>query len=525
MTELKTAGAASNPSGRVQPRMIRNVLANWGGYLFNIAITFFLSPFVVHHLGDSLYGIWVLIVSVTGYLGLLDMGVRGAVTRYISKFHAESNHRDANRTASSAIVIFAGFGLVAIGIAVVVAFTLLDRLHIPAEYQHAARIVLMISGFTVATSLLSGVFGGIIVALHRFDLTNLVEMVGAVLRSSTIVFILLHGGGLISLAVIQLGSALLIGIAYATLAFRLYPELHPGLIDADRDHFKLIFSFSIYSFVLSIFTYLILYTDSIVIAAVLPISFVTFFSIASNLITYSRGLLSGITSTMTPLASRLEAEGKMDELRRVVLVTSRTASGLMFPVLLTLLIRGKTFIGLWMGAEYAELSGHILWILCIYQFMGPGTSVAWAVLMGVSKHKKLVPMYLAESFSNLALSIILAKKIGVVGVAWGTTIPSLAINLFFWPWYMKRALGIAPGKWAAYAWIQPLGAMLPFAICTYVIDRYWPVHHLVTFFSQVALACIVAFFGFWYWCLNAAERGNYLGRAKQTFGWSSGAPA
>jgi hypothetical protein len=67
--------------------------------------------------------------------------------------------------------------------------------------------------------------------------------------------------------------------------------------------------------------------------------------------------------------------------------------------------------------------------------------------------------------------------------------------------------------------------MLPFAICTYVIDRYWPVHHLVTFFSQVALACILAFLGFWYWCLNAAERGDYLGRAKQTVGWSSGAAA
>jgi hypothetical protein len=33
-----------------------------------------MSPFIVHHLGTSAYGMWVLVGSLTGYLGLLNLG-------------------------------------------------------------------------------------------------------------------------------------------------------------------------------------------------------------------------------------------------------------------------------------------------------------------------------------------------------------------------------------------------------------------------------------------------------------------
>jgi len=69
------AQAAKHTPGAT--RTIRNVAANWGGFAFSILVTFFLSPFVVRHLGNGSYGVWTLIGSLTGYLGLLDMGVRG----------------------------------------------------------------------------------------------------------------------------------------------------------------------------------------------------------------------------------------------------------------------------------------------------------------------------------------------------------------------------------------------------------------------------------------------------------------
>lgn len=86
---------------------IRNVLANWGTYVFATALAFFLSPYVVQHLGDAGYGVWTLVGSLTGYLGLLDFGVRQAVTRYVARAFARDDSGEASRVMSSAAAMFA----------------------------------------------------------------------------------------------------------------------------------------------------------------------------------------------------------------------------------------------------------------------------------------------------------------------------------------------------------------------------------------------------------------------------------
>ena len=55
-------------------RLLRNIASNWAGYVVQVAVGFFLTPFVVHSLGETQYGVWTLVVGVTGYYGLLDLG-------------------------------------------------------------------------------------------------------------------------------------------------------------------------------------------------------------------------------------------------------------------------------------------------------------------------------------------------------------------------------------------------------------------------------------------------------------------
>src|SRR5439155_1905377 len=105
MTETSTSATVpSQKSGH--PRILRNVFSNWTCYAISIAVNFFLSPFVVHHLGNSGYGVLTLIISLTVYLFFLDFGVRVSVTRYVFKFHTLKNHEDASHVASSVLLIF-----------------------------------------------------------------------------------------------------------------------------------------------------------------------------------------------------------------------------------------------------------------------------------------------------------------------------------------------------------------------------------------------------------------------------------
>lgn len=501
---------AKTPTRSSTARPAKSVLSNWMTYFLSGAVSFFLSPFIVRHLGNSAYGVWVLLVSMTGYLGFLDLGIRGAVTRYVAKFHSEKDHEESSRTVSSACGLFLVAGAIAIVVAAIFSVFAIPHFKIPSSYMKAAQVVVLIAGLNVAVSLISGVFGGVIVGLQRFDLLSSIAIGGIGLRAIAIFIALEHGKGLVTLGLIQLGgtlSELLLGLA---LARKLYPELRIAIGDMRRDHMALVFSFGFYAFLLHLSNYFIFFTDALVIGAFLPLSMVTFFAIGGNLANYGRDLVGGFSRTMTPLASKLEVEAGREGLQRAILKQARYCAMAMWPIFLTFIIRGPSFIGLWMGSSYAALSGHVLWILSVPWLFGAGASVVASAMLGISQHKRVVPFALAEGLGNLLLSIALVKPMGILGVAWGTAIPNLAISIFFWPWYIRRTLGIALRDYAYSLWLRPAIAMSPFAVCTFAVNRWWHTPNLLFFFAQVAVTLPSALLGVWCLGLPSEERHAYL---------------
>src|SRR5271154_996005 len=177
---------ARNSAGPATARPARSVLSNWMTYVLSGTVSFFLSPFIVRHLGNSAYGVWVLLVSMTGYLGFLDLGIRGAVTRYVPRSPAEGNHEQASRTVSSASGMFLLGGFAALIVSASLAFFAVPHFDIPRACLLSADLVVLMAGANVPISLLSGVFGGILVGLQLFNTHNSVAVVIIPLRTIAI---------------------------------------------------------------------------------------------------------------------------------------------------------------------------------------------------------------------------------------------------------------------------------------------------------------------------------------------------
>jgi O-antigen/teichoic acid export membrane protein len=501
---------------------MKNVFSNWSAYFFTAIVAFFLAPFVVRSLGDSAYGAWVLLGSLVGYMGLLDMGVRGAVTRYIAKYHAENDHQQSSRLASSAFILFCIAGLLAIFLAALLAVFVVPAFRIPADLVSEARIVVVIGGITIGTALINGVFEGIIVGRQRFDYASGLTIGAEGLRALLVVLVLSAGEGLVALALIQLAIGVLRMGAARQIGRRLYPEAQIRFRNWAPQSIRTIFSFSVYVMFLQASGTIIMYTDSLVISAFLPISLLTFFAIAVNLTTYARSIVRGISFTLMPMSSALEAQGMMQELRRIVLKSARLSTLMIFPIVITFMLRGSSFIGLWMGPKYAQLSGHVLWILTIGLATHGGFGSIASTMYGLNRHKGLIPIFLTEAVANLALSIWLVQTMGIIGVAWGTVLPRLVVALVALPWYLRRVLGIALPTFWIEAWIRPMVSMIPFAVATYIIQRMWLASSLVIFFSQVALVLPLAAIGAWFFSLTHSERHTYGASLAQRLGRGPG---
>jgi O-antigen/teichoic acid export membrane protein len=491
---------------RSSPSLVRNVLTNWSAFLVSAIINLTLSPFVVHSLGDTAYGAWVLLGSTVGYLGLLDLGVRGAVTRYVAHFHARGEHEQASRLASAALVVFSRAALAAVVLGAALAAVVGRVFELPADLIATAQVVTVIAAANVAVALVDGVFGGAVVGRQRFDYSNVVEVALALLRAGGVVLTLKLGGGLVALAVVQLVISLARLVADYWLCRVVYPELRTTLRGANPEHMRLVMSFGLTASLLHVSGQVILYSDSIVIGALLPTGLITYFAIAANLADYGRQGIGGIARAVSPMVSAIQARGDEERVRHSLLSSGRVTTLLIMPIAVTFILRGSTFIGLWMGNRYAGPTGRVLAILAVFMACHAGYQVMTASMLGVNKHRGLVPVFLGDATCNVLLSVLLVPRIGIVGAALGTAIPQFVTTIFVAPWYVRRQLGIPMTQYWLEFHLRPLLAILPFAVASFLVERLWPASNLFVFFGQIALTLPFAFLGAWLVALRPEER-------------------
>ena len=55
----------------LRKKLLLNSLSGTSFYLINIVVAFIMSPVIIRALGNRDYGLWELVMSVIGYMGLL----------------------------------------------------------------------------------------------------------------------------------------------------------------------------------------------------------------------------------------------------------------------------------------------------------------------------------------------------------------------------------------------------------------------------------------------------------------------
>lgn len=472
-------------------QIARNALSSWLATAASMAVGFFLSPFIVHRLGNAAYGVWVLSISSVNYLALLDLGMRSSVLRFVSKERAVGNHQGASESFSAALWVRVQISAAVLLLASLLAVLFPILFRIPPELAHTSRLSVAIIGVTTAVGMCLGVFGGVLSAVNRYDVQTGVTLIQITLRVCGVVLALTRGWGLIGIACAELFASTVGGTLMARAALRIYPELRVRLVRPRREVLRPLWSYSFYVFVQTVALQLIYQTDNLVVGGFVSASAVTFYAIGNSLCRYTDQFAGAMSMTFVPAASTFDAAGDADKLRNLYRIGTRSVLILSTPILATLLTRGRTFITLWMGAQYAPVSGTVLMVLATALLFGLANNTAGAVSMGTDRHKFVARWALVEGVSNLTLSVILVHFFGLYGVAIGTLIPSLFIHLVIWPGYTAKMLGMSRWQIMGRVWGAVYVAAVPFALVSWWVDRHVAVHSMAIFLGQTLLLLLV----------------------------------
>jgi O-antigen/teichoic acid export membrane protein len=485
-------------------RILRNIISSWAGYAATLLVGFFLAPLVVHRLGTAGYGVWTLVVSLTGYCGLLDLGLRSSVVRFVVRHVAENDHQKVNTTLSSALAMLVGAGLLALAVTIVLNLTF-GMFAVDPQYRYEARAALLVTGLNVSLILPLSVFSAILPSLERYDVMNTVTVCGAMVRALLVVTVLKLGYGIIALALVSF--AMSTG-EYATMAICakvLYPPLRVTWRSVDVASCRELFGFGLFRFVWIVANQLIFYTDSVVIGLFVNASAITTYAIAGSLINYGRNIVSLATDTLFPAATRLDTRRDQAGLREIYVVGTRLGLLMGLSLCLGYICFGKMFIYLWMGDKYTG-SAAILLVLTIAQFVSMSQYMSALILLGTGRHRLLAFVALGEAFANLFLSIILVQRMGVIGVAWGTVIPQLISTGVVLPYFTLRSLEMGPAHYVRRAYARPVMCAVPVALVSYGLAHSAGLPSWHRFVAYVTVQCLLfAVLSYWI-CLSQAER-------------------
>ena len=466
-------------------RTARGIAVNWVALVSGFVALYFLSPLVVARLGATAYGAWVVVGSLVSYIALLDLGMRGAAMLLVARYSAAGEHAKANDVVSAVFTIRLGVALVALAASVALGLFIERLVDAPAPILAEVRVALVLGTGTVVVTLLGGVFGGVLAALNRFDVISAGAVLQTVVRAAAVVLVLRATPSLVGLAAAELGAALLTELLLTVCAFRCYPDLRLSIA---RPRAAVIHSITAYAGSLTVVNAcmrVMQYSQSLVISVFLPVSAVALFAIGNTLIEGVRQVFYTIAPVLTPLASRFEAAGKQGEVTALVQGGTRLMLIVTLPILVTLYLRGETFIGLWMGAEYRDSAGGVLRILTIGMFFVAATASIDSIVLGLHDLRATLALNGLQALATVVLSVALVRPLGIDGVAWAVTLPALALRTLLWPAYVCRRVGLPFGRYLLGSWCRPALATAAFAAATLLAERYWMAESVGAFFGQV----------------------------------------
>jgi O-antigen/teichoic acid export membrane protein len=375
------------------------------------------TPFLIRLLGPASYGLWTLLVMATTLASYADLGMGIASTKFGAAYYARGDPQGESTVVWTALGLVAvTAGCVATAIALAAHLVVTSLLHIETGLVNAGTVALRVGCALFVVQSVAGIVNTPQVVRLRWRqwtvLTTLVNLLGTI---GAPVALAVFGGGITTVACVNLAASLLLAAGNFRLAVRLQPALrHPRLDQA-------------------VLRKLLAYGGALTLAgvAIIPLTTaqrfflaynhsataVAYLAVAANLATTLQVLPEQLTAPFLPGLARLEAAGRLQDLRALY---RKGLSGLFLvvtPAAVLLAFIAHPFLSLWAGSQYgAHSTAPFLVALAGVWF----DCLAWmpiSYLLSSGHAKTIAYIRVAEIVPYLLAAWILTQQYGVIGAA------------------------------------------------------------------------------------------------------------
>lgn len=458
--------------------------------LTNALIGFMMMPFLVREIGEHWYGIWTAVSGVTAAYFLLDLGLSTAVTRFVTEALAKSDDERANRIVSTSFAMYSVLGVGVLAVATVAALLCSRFVAEPADVG-TVRMLLMMSGASLAAGFPFKAFAGIVQARLRYDILAYWQIALAVLLALTTIALVSGGKGVMALGYVTVVGTLLSDVIFFAVSRRL-SSVSLAVSYVSRETVRELFSFSIWAFMIHVSEQLRARVAPLVVGAIQNATAITHFTIGARLAETAVGFLWNSFNVIQPVLTRYHVTGEKDNLKSALLLFSKINACIGFFVTGMIIVLAERFLALWMGTEYPvafPVSCMLSVGLCAMFVVYPLDNVLYAL----RKHRMLAVFNWADAVACVALGILLGRLYGVIGVALGTALPMLLTRFgLVVPYALKQAeLRLSEYAGAIFSVLAVASVVM---VAAGLVLRYVPYGGSYWHYAVVVIVCAVVYF-------------------------------
>lgn len=424
-------------------RYRRNVVSTYVTTAVIAVAALVTTPILARELGKEGFGIWVLVGSFALYLELLEFGFGKAAPKFVAEYAARGDERGVRATIATSFWILAALGSIAAVVGAVIAALFPSLFGISSELAGAAQILILLVLLDLAISIPSDTFGGVLMGLQRFYLVNTTLVTVTILQAVAWTIVLASGGGLVELGIVTVALSLAGQLARFLLARRYVPgaSIAPRLID--RAMARRFTGLSVWFFVLDVSRVVVIRLDTVVVGLVVGVPAAGVYAVGQRLTLALEQLIEPLTKSFFPHSSSLSAGEDHEGLRRSLVVGTRLSLAIAAPIALALGFLAGPLLDLWLGAssDFGDAATVVV-LLAAAVTVGALTRTGLLMLQGIGQVRVPAFIVAAEAVLNLVLSVVLAREMGLDGVALGTLIAVVVVNLGVLYPYMCRQFGV-----------------------------------------------------------------------------------
>lgn len=401
-----------------------------------------IAPYILAQIGESEYGVYKTIASMTASVAVLEFGLGATLQRYIAKFRVEGDQKSAINYSAMGLIQAAVLAVAVLLAGIPLYFSLKPAYgssFTMAEMVRAKQLLVLMIAF-IAIHIFENAIAGIISGYNRFVFTNTMKLSALLLKALLYVVLLPIIKNAVALVLSMLAVELLIiAVEFVYITFGIKHRIK--LYSWDRAVFRDSFGYAILLFIQTIIIQFNGNVDNAVIGAVIGTSAVTLYSFAIQLYNMYMQFSTAISGVILPtVIHQLHEDGSPERMEEMTVRFGRVQWMLMGAALFGFICVGKEFFSLWLGGS---LTGNVAdcWYLSLILMIPVTFHLIVNTFLAVLKAKNLLRFRTIAMAYSLLLNIIctvvgtlLTKNywIAAIGTALSVVVESvISLNIYY----------------------------------------------------------------------------------------------